>query len=58
MPLTRSCVASLWTKVVLPEEEGPAIRTRRIRSMLAAIRSAIWPIFFSWKAYATRISSG
>src|SRR6266540_543004 len=43
-------------KVVLPEDDGPAMEMIRIRSRSAATRSAIWPIRFSWNPSATRMS--
>ena len=43
-------------KVVLPEEDGPAMEMIRIRSRAAAIWSAMRPIRFSWNPSATRMS--
>jgi hypothetical protein len=51
-PLTRSCTASRLAKVVLPEEEGPAMSSQRGRGFASKTRSAICAIFFSWSASA------
>ena len=47
MPFTSSWSESLFTNVVLPEEEGPATQTTLISPRRAAIRSASSAIFFS-----------
>ena len=44
MPFASSCTASRLEKVVLPEEDGPAISTRRTWSRRWAICVAIWPM--------------
>ena len=45
---------SRWEKVVLPEEEGPAIMTKRT-SFREAISAAMSPIFFSIMASWARM---
>ena len=48
---------SAFKKVVLPDEEGPAIRTTLTWSLIALIRSAISAIFLSCRASSTRMKS-
>jgi len=53
-PSTRNWSASRLAKVVLPDDDGPAMSTIR----LPTDWSASWAIFFSWSASLIRMISG
>ncbi len=57
MPSASSCTANRREKVVLPEEDGPEIKTKRSSSCFSAIWRAISAMCCSCKASETKIIS-